>query len=78
MVAVRTATWTYYDDADHMTFTAQGYATQDTSGNWTVFTLVNPVSITITNPDGQQTDSIQATVGLVGDFCRVGRKPHQH
>ena len=25
----RTASWTVYDDADHATFTAQGYATQD-------------------------------------------------
>ena len=63
---VRTASWTVYDDADHATFSCQGYETV-ASGR---FTLVNPVSVTITNPDGQVTNQIQATVdandGTVG------------
>ena len=62
--SVRTASWTYYDDADNTTVLAQGYVTQDTSGNWTVFTLVNPVSVTISNPDGQVTSQIEAAVDV--------------
>ena len=58
---VRTASWTVYDDANHQTRSAQGYATQDGYGNWTVCTLVNPVSITKTDLDGRVTDQIQAT-----------------
>ena len=47
--AVRTASWTSYDDADHATLWAQGYQTV-ASG---LSTLVNPLFVTITNPDGQ-------------------------
>ena len=74
--SVRTATWNYYDDADHEYLTAQGYATQDGSGGWTVFTAVNPVSIEVTNPDGQETNDIQASMesalGLTADTDAVG------
>ena len=59
---VRTASWTVYDDADHATTSAEGYQTVSTG----YFTLVNPVSLTITNPDGQVTSQINATVGPVG------------
>jgi YD repeat-containing protein len=74
--SVRTATWNYYDDADHEYLTAQGYATQDGSGGWTVFTAVDPVSIEVTNPDGQETNDIQASMesalGLTADTDAVG------
>ena len=63
---VRTASWTWYDDADHETFSAQGYATQDTGGAWTLFTQVNPVSIEVTNADGQPTQAIEAAIGSSG------------
>ncbi len=63
--SVRTASWTYYDDADNATVSAQGYITQDTSGDWTVFTVVNPVTVTINNPDGQVTNQFQAAVDMV-------------
>ena len=45
---VRTATWTVYKDADHETWTAQGFATYTDSTGTTLssYTLVNPISIT--------------------------------
>ena len=60
---VRTATWTVYDDANHQTRTAAGYATytDSTGATLTGYTLVNPVSITVTNRDGDLTEQIQAT-----------------
>ena len=66
--SVRTASWTVYDNADHTTYSAQGYATETSpdSGIWTVFTLTNPVSVTITTPDGQITDAIQAVLVVSG------------
>ena len=61
---VRTATWTVYDDADHQTITAQGYATYTDTTYATLagYTLVNPVSITITDADDRVADQIRATV----------------
>ncbi|HUY36901.1 MAG TPA: hypothetical protein VMV69_29550, partial [Pirellulales bacterium] len=47
---VRTAAWTVWDDVNHQVRTAQGYAV-GTAPNYT-FTLVNPVSITIMDEDG--------------------------
>ncbi|OYV91752.1 MAG: hypothetical protein B7Z73_05335 [Planctomycetia bacterium 21-64-5] len=63
---IRTATWTVYQDstlsgAASEVWTAQGYAT-GTSPNYT-YTLVNPVSITRYNDDGQMTDQISAIRG---------------
>ena len=60
---VRSATWTYYDDADHETRTAQGYATYSTATSRTPtgYTLVNPISITNTDKDGRVTDQIDAS-----------------
>ncbi|MGH7134882.1 MAG: hypothetical protein ACREHD_04030, partial [Pirellulales bacterium] len=55
---VRTANWWVYQDAINQVWTAQGYAT-GTAPSYT-FTLVNPVSITITDGDGNVTDQIQA------------------
>ena len=54
--AVRTATWTFYNDATHETRYASGYVVV-TSG---ATTIVGPVSITRTDPDGRVTDRIQA------------------
>ena len=53
---VRTATWTAYLDTSGEVRTASGYETVGTGG----CTLVNPISITIDNLDGQVTDQIQA------------------
>ncbi|MGH7140444.1 MAG: hypothetical protein ACREHD_32315, partial [Pirellulales bacterium] len=55
---VRTANWWVYQDAINQVWTAQGYAT-GSAPSYT-FTLVNPVSITITDSDGNITDQIQA------------------
>ena len=64
-IVVCSATWTYYDDADHETRTAQGYATYSTATSRTPtgYTLVNPISITNTGqgrardrPDRRQLD----------------------
>ncbi len=55
---VRRADWTVYDDATHTTTSAQGFAT-GTAPNYT-FTLVNPVNIQISNPDGNPLQVIQA------------------
>ena len=60
---VRTATWTFYNDADHETRSAQGYVADETSpgsGVWTTFAIVGPISITITDRDGRTTEQIQA------------------
>ena len=65
---VRAATWTVSQDALHQTISASGYATQDTSGAWTVFTLLDPVWITITNADGDVVSEIQAKVDGLGSF----------
>ena len=64
-VQLRTASWTrYYDAADHEVLTAQGYATQDGLGNWTVFTLVNPISVTRRDGNNLVTDQIQLGWGV--------------
>ncbi|HQU42472.1 MAG TPA: hypothetical protein PK867_06650, partial [Pirellulales bacterium] len=55
---VRTARWFAYQDAIDQVWTAQGYAV-GTAPNYT-YTLVNPVSIAITDSDGNLTDQIQA------------------
>jgi len=60
-VAVRTASWTVYDD--HQQISAQGYATLDaTLRIGTDYTLVGPLSITKRNGNNQVTDQLQ--VGL--------------
>ena len=60
--SIRSATWTVYDDAYHATFTAQGYATFDTSdGQWDTYTLFGPVTITKMDLDGNVTDTIKAS-----------------
>ncbi|HUY34972.1 MAG TPA: hypothetical protein VMV69_19650 [Pirellulales bacterium] len=56
---VRTAAWTVWDDVNHQVRTAQGCAV-GTAPNYT-FTLVNPVSITILDGDGNMTDQVSAT-----------------
>ncbi|OYV87544.1 MAG: hypothetical protein B7Z73_09930, partial [Planctomycetia bacterium 21-64-5] len=55
---VRTATWWVYQDAINEVWTAQGYAT-GTAPSY-AYALVNPVSITISDSDGNLTDQIQA------------------
>lgn len=57
--AVRTATWTVYDDVNQEVRSAQGYATGSAPSY--SYTLVNPVSIAIMDGDGNVTDQIQAT-----------------
>ncbi|HUY92555.1 MAG TPA: hypothetical protein VMV10_27700 [Pirellulales bacterium] len=57
--AVRTASWTVYDDVIQQVRSAQGYAT-GSSPSYS-YTLVNPVSITIMDGDGNVTDRISAT-----------------
>ncbi|MCX7387510.1 MAG: hypothetical protein NTX48_12670, partial [Planctomycetales bacterium] len=56
---VRIATWTTYDDANNKVTSASGYA-EGTAPSYT-FTLVNPVSITISNNNGNVLEQIQAT-----------------
>ena len=58
-VAVRTARWTVYKDAQRETYSAQGYAA-GVGPTYSSFTLVNPVSISKRDFDGQTTDRIQA------------------
>jgi RHS repeat-associated protein len=49
-------------DADHETWTAQGYAQYDSATDrWDLFTIVGTISITTTDRDGRVTDQIQAT-----------------
>ena len=55
---VRTASWTVYNDAEHETRTAQGYAT-GSAGSY-VYTLVNPVSIVKQDEAGKTLEQIQA------------------
>jgi hypothetical protein len=55
---VRTARWTVFQDAAHETWTAQGYAT-GTAPDYT-YTLVNPVSITRSDHNGNVLEQIQA------------------
>ncbi|MCA8991914.1 MAG: hypothetical protein KDA88_08040 [Planctomycetaceae bacterium] len=56
---VRTASWTVYDDANHTTRSAQGYATGSSSSY--TYTLVNPVQITQRDGSGKVLAEIQAT-----------------
>jgi RHS repeat-associated protein len=55
--SVRTATWTFYNDATHETRSAQGYVVVSTSAT----VILGPVSITKTDRDGRTTERIQAT-----------------
>ncbi|MCL2623010.1 MAG: hypothetical protein FWD31_05015, partial [Planctomycetaceae bacterium] len=59
-ISTRTASWSVYDDVNRKTMTANGYATLDANGNVTGYTLVNPVSITIRDADGNVLEQIQA------------------
>ncbi len=56
---IRRATWLAYDDANHITYSGQGYAT-GTSPSYS-YTLVNPVSITKMDAGGKVLEQIQAT-----------------
>jgi hypothetical protein len=49
---VRTATWNYFDDGNHVVYSASGYAIG--TGPAYTFTLVNPVSITKRDADQGQ------------------------
>jgi len=55
---VRTAEWTVYDDENHVTKSAQGYAT-GTAPAYT-FTLVNPVRIQVSDAEGRVLEDIEA------------------
>ncbi len=68
--AVRTASWTVYQDDDYETWTAQGYAT-GTAPSYT-YTLVNPVSIQKRNAAGTRRESIQATRASTAGALSVG------
>lgn len=56
--AIRRATWSVYDDVNRQIRSAVGYAT---GGSWDTLTLVNPVSIRVSDQRGQIVQSIQAT-----------------
>ncbi len=56
---VRIASWTTYDEYTNKVTSASGFAT-GTAPSYT-FTLVNPVSITISNNNGNVLEQIQAT-----------------
>ncbi len=64
--AVRTASWMLYDDANHTSYSAQGYVkTSDSSA-----TLVNPISITIADSAGKTLVSAHATLSsTAGDLA---------
>jgi YD repeat-containing protein len=57
---VRTAAWAVYQDADHETWTARGYAAPETDGEGYDYALVNPVSITKRDAGQRITEAIQA------------------
>ncbi|MBS0208875.1 MAG: RHS repeat-associated core domain-containing protein [Planctomycetes bacterium] len=57
-VGVRTARWTVYLDAQHQTWSGQGYATGTPSDY--AYTLVNPVAITINDLARRAIDTIAA------------------
>ena len=56
---VRTASWTVYDDVNHITYSGQGYAT-GTAPDYE-YTLIDPVSITKMDASGRVNEQIQAT-----------------
>jgi len=56
--SVRRATWTVYDDANHEVRTGQGYASGD---QYDTYTLINPVSITRSDENGNVLEEIQTT-----------------
>jgi RHS repeat-associated protein len=56
---IRRAGWTVYQDGTHQVWTAMGYATG--SAPHYTFTLVNPVSIRISDASGRPLQQIQAT-----------------
>ncbi|MBC8873387.1 MAG: RHS repeat-associated core domain-containing protein [Planctomycetes bacterium] len=56
--SVRSATWTAYDDANHEVRTGQGYATGE---QYDTYTLINPVSITKSDENGNVLEEISAT-----------------
>src|SRR5205823_4372921 len=57
--SIRRANWNVYQDGTFQVWSGQGYAI-GTSPNYT-YTLINPVSISITDSSGKPTDSIKAT-----------------
>lgn len=67
---VRTASWTYNDSADNTTYSAQGYATYTSAGASTPasYTLVNPVSVEITDADGNVNDDIKAALAFATEW----------
>ena len=54
---VRRASWTVFKESDHEIWSGQGYATGE---NWDTFILINPVSITKLDRNGQVLEAIQA------------------
>ncbi|HLA83247.1 MAG TPA: hypothetical protein VJL29_00515, partial [Thermoguttaceae bacterium] len=66
--STRPAAWTVYDDDAHTTYFVEGCAEETSTGSgiWTVFTLSNPVSISITNKDGNVTERIAAVLTKSG------------
>lgn len=65
---VRTAQWVVYLDAARETRTAKGYVTAEGTGENCI--LVNPVSITRRDADGNTIDQIQAVRGCIdGSGC---------
>ena len=59
-ISTRTASWTAYDDINRKVTRASGYATLNSSGTITGYTLINPVAITIQDSSGNVIEQIQA------------------
>jgi len=55
---IRTASWTVFDDENHITYSGQGFAT-GTAPDYE-YTLINPVSITKMDASGRVNEQIQA------------------
>ena len=56
---IRTASWTVYDEVNHVTYSGQGYATGTAPAY--EYTLIDPVSITKMDAGGRVNEQIQAT-----------------
>ena len=59
-ISTRVASWVVYDDVNHTTRGASGYATLNTSGTVTGFVLNNPVTIVKRDTSGKVLEQIQA------------------
>lgn len=67
---IRRASWTVFDDVNHITYSGQGFATGEAPDY--DYTLINPVSITKMDASGRVNEQIQAvapsTEGTLGEI----------